>query len=186
MSTTNFQTVRLDGGKHRSPDDGACVVELSSMIAGEEFSDRPDSVCRVIAAVMRPFNDATGPRRSELYGCASAIVGTRGGPALERRRIARCLAELDELAAAGGRVRRLRRGLAMRRVRRLGDARELTEIGIDQFGFALVRVLRRHDPQWHERLVVLTLDLAAMTRPAHRRGDAGGRAMRGRGAGAMR
>jgi hypothetical protein len=186
MSAPTFQTVHLDGGKHRSPEDGACVVELSSMIAGEEFSDRPDSVCRVIAAVLRPFNDATGPRRSELYGCASAIVGTRGGPPLERRRVARCLAELDELAAAGGRLRRLRCRMAVRRVRRLGEARELNEIGIDQFGFALVRVLRRHDPQWHERLVALTLDLAAMTQRTRRPDGARWRSTPGRGAGAAR
>jgi hypothetical protein len=164
MSTPNFQTVHLDAGKHRSPDDGACVVELSSMIAGERFSDRPDSVCRVIAAIMRPFNDATGTRRRELYGCAAAIVGTRGTAVLERRRVDRCLAELDELACTGGRVRQLRCRMALRRVRRLGRAHDLDEFGIDQFGFALVGVLRRHDPYWHDRLVALTLDLADMSR----------------------
>lgn len=174
MSTPTFQTVRLDGGKHRSPEDGACVVELSSMIAGEKFSDRPESVCRVIAAILRPFNDAAGARRRDLHGCAAAIVGTRGTPALERRRVDRCLAELDELAATGGRVSRLRCGLAIRRVRRLGEACGLAEFDIDRFGYALVGVLRRHDPYWHERLVALTLELSEMSRaPRQRRGMCG-------------
>ena len=60
MSETSFQTVRLCRGKHWSPAQGACVMELSSMIAGEPFTDRPASVCRVIAG-LRVATDAPPP-----------------------------------------------------------------------------------------------------------------------------
>ena len=51
--TASHQTVRLGRGKHASPTDGVCVMELSSMLAGERFSDRPRSVCPVIASLLR-------------------------------------------------------------------------------------------------------------------------------------
>ena len=57
MSTTTFQTVRLARGRHQSPDQGACVMELASMLAGERFSDQPRTVCPVIAGFLRAYND---------------------------------------------------------------------------------------------------------------------------------
>jgi len=45
----NHQTIKLSKGRHRGPEDGACAMELASMLAGEPFSDHPDSVCPVIA-----------------------------------------------------------------------------------------------------------------------------------------
>ena len=35
MTRVTHQTVRLTTGKHTSPSDGACVMELASMLAGE-------------------------------------------------------------------------------------------------------------------------------------------------------
>jgi hypothetical protein len=51
-AVASYQTVRLSAGRHRSPDDGACVMELASMLAGEPFSDRPATVCPVIAGFL--------------------------------------------------------------------------------------------------------------------------------------
>src|SRR3954447_359491 len=97
-TTTNFQTVRLSRGKHRSSDDGACVMELASMIAGEPFTDRPQSVCRTIAALLRSYNDMVrGSRRQDLYRLASDVIGTRADRTIEEARIRHCLAALDEL-----------------------------------------------------------------------------------------
>jgi hypothetical protein len=88
----NFQTVRLERGAHRSPEDGACVMELASMIAGEEFSDHPMCASPVVAALLRSLNDAVGGnRREELRHYASAVVGSRGSEALERARAQRCV-----------------------------------------------------------------------------------------------
>src|SRR5689334_88433 len=85
--TQSYQTVRLAAGQHRGPDDGVCVMELASMLAGERFSDRPRSVSRTLAAVMRGYNDGLDDdRRQQLKGYASAAIGTSGGWATERRR----------------------------------------------------------------------------------------------------
>jgi hypothetical protein len=91
--TATHQIVRLKPGRHVSSEQGACVVELSSMLAGERFSDHPRSVCPVIACFMRTVNDAVGEERlQELYPYASEIVGTRGGWGLRRERARLCAA----------------------------------------------------------------------------------------------
>jgi hypothetical protein len=93
MAPISHQTVKLRTGRHSSPEDGACVVELASMLAGEKFSDHPRSVSRTIAAFLRTYNDRLDDdRRQDLLEIASEIVGTRAGRAVERARGRRCLA----------------------------------------------------------------------------------------------
>lgn len=92
MTGLNHQTVRIARGRHESPAHGACVMELASMLGGEEFTDRPRCVDRVVAAYMRALNDRLGDRdRQRLVPYASACVGTRGGRARTRRRMRACL-----------------------------------------------------------------------------------------------
>lgn len=87
----NYQTVKLAAGKHDEPADGVCVMELASMIAGEAFTDHPRSVCPVIAAFLRAYNDSIDERRrQDLYRLAAAAVGTRDSWVTERRRAERC------------------------------------------------------------------------------------------------
>jgi len=94
----SYQTVTLARGKHASPRTGACVMELASMLAGEDFTDRPASVCPVIAAFLRAYNDAIDDRRrQDLYRFASAAVGTRASAAVTRARAQRCVEELRAL-----------------------------------------------------------------------------------------
>jgi len=77
MSASSFQTVRLAKGSHASPDQGACVVELASMLAGEPFSDRPRTVCPVIAGFLRTYNDLLpDSERDTLYPYAALVVGS--------------------------------------------------------------------------------------------------------------
>lgn len=91
--SVNFQTVRLRAGSHHSPEEGACVMELASMLAGEPFSDCPDCVCPVVAAVLRRINDLVGDgEREELRSYASQAIGTRAGALVEDARIEHCLA----------------------------------------------------------------------------------------------
>ncbi len=62
-------------------------MELSSMLAGEAFSDHPRSVCPVLAALLRAYNDRVDDsRRQALYPLASLAVGTRRGRHVEERR----------------------------------------------------------------------------------------------------
>jgi hypothetical protein len=67
-------------------------MELSSMLAGEPFTDRPACVCPVLAEFLRTYNDEVDDRRrQDLYVYASLAVGTTGGHATERLRANMCL-----------------------------------------------------------------------------------------------
>jgi hypothetical protein len=89
----NHQTIRLSAGRHRGPDHGACVMELASMLTGGPFSDHPPSVCPVIAAFLRSYNDhLNDERRQDLYCYAARVAGTRAKADTERRRSKMCLA----------------------------------------------------------------------------------------------
>src|SRR5919198_983109 len=99
----SHQNVRLSGGGHASADQGACVMELASMLAGEPFSDHPKSVCPVIGAFLRSYNDRIDDdQREDLYATAARIVGTRGSRRLERRRARLCRERLRELTEKSG------------------------------------------------------------------------------------
>ena len=76
-------------------------MELSSMLGGERFSDTPKSVCRVIGAFLRSYNDSVDDRRrQDLYRFASAAVGTSGSRDVARRRLELCAKWLERLSPA--------------------------------------------------------------------------------------
>lgn len=74
----SHQTVRLGPGRHVRPQDGACLLELASMLSDQPFSDRPSTVCPALREFLIGYNDqlADAPRQ-DLYGLASTIVGSR-------------------------------------------------------------------------------------------------------------
>ena len=120
MTAPSHQTVRLKRGKHRSPAEGVCVMELASMLAGEPFTDHPSSVCPVIGAFLRAYNDVLeDDRRQVLYAYAAKVVGTRRGRREERSR-ARIAAET--LLDRGERPPSPRMALPRRRRERIADA----------------------------------------------------------------
>ncbi len=89
---TSIVSVRLEPGRHRSPNDGVCVVELASMIGDEKFTDRPSCVCPVIGSFLRCWNDRAGyADRQRLYPYASRVVGTGGYRRISRIRRDICL-----------------------------------------------------------------------------------------------
>lgn len=112
MNVVSHQTVRLGKGRHSSLEHGACVMELASLLAGERFSDHPRSVCRLIGAFLRGYNDMIDDdRRQDLYACAASVVGTAGPPELEILRAERLARWTDEVSAERpyavlGRIRR--------------------------------------------------------------------------------
>jgi hypothetical protein len=64
-----------------------CVLELASMLAGERFGDRPVSVCPVIGAILRAYNDNVDDRRrQDLYRFAADVVDTRRDYRVQRLR----------------------------------------------------------------------------------------------------
>jgi hypothetical protein len=83
----NYQTVRLARGRHDRPDDGVCVMELASMLAGEPLTDRPRTVGPTLASLLRGYNDGLDDaRRQTLKRYAAASLGTARGRAVERER----------------------------------------------------------------------------------------------------
>jgi hypothetical protein len=83
----NYQTVRLAPGRHERPDDGVCVMELASMLAGEPLSDHPSTVSPLLAALLRGYNDGLdSERRQTLKRYAVASLGTACGHPAERER----------------------------------------------------------------------------------------------------
>ena len=87
MTQVTHQTVKLRKGRHDSPEEGACVMELASMLGDEPFSDHPVSVCPVIGSCLRAYNDwIDDDRRQDLYGYAAKVVGTRTSHDVQRAR----------------------------------------------------------------------------------------------------
>src|SRR4051812_41179392 len=118
MSAT-FQTVRLAPGRHAIPDQGVCVMELASMLAGEPLTDRPRSVSPALANLLRGYNDGLDDRRRQtlkLYAAAS--LDTARGRAVERQRRRMVRAWLGAIAALD--LQNAGRGVATRV--RLGDS----------------------------------------------------------------
>jgi hypothetical protein len=89
----SHQNVRLGPGRHPGPGTVVCVMELASMLAGERFADRPASVCPVIGAILRAYNDNVDDRRrQDLYRFAADAVDTRRNYHAQRRRADAALA----------------------------------------------------------------------------------------------
>jgi hypothetical protein len=76
----SHQTIRLTAGMHAGPDDGMCVMELASVLAGERFGDRPRAVCPVIAAFLRRYNDSVDDVRRQVSSADQTKHNTRRRP----------------------------------------------------------------------------------------------------------
>ena len=158
MSPVSHQTVRLSRGGHAAPDEGVCVVELASMLAGEPFSDRPACVCELIAAFLRCYNDACDDsRRQDLMPVAAAVVGTRS-PLLEPARADACREAIEEVVADMPAWRRWRCGM-----RRSGR----TLAGTPDRDVARIagHVLASAGEPGHRRALALVDELVAVGRP---------------------
>src|SRR5947209_3887767 len=73
----------LSSGRHRNPRRGACLMEYTSLLAGERFSDEPACTERVLIALAQCVNDATSDAgRQRLAPLAAQLAGANnGGPA---------------------------------------------------------------------------------------------------------
>ena len=156
MSAISHQTIKLSRGRHSSPEHGACVMELASMLAGECFSDHPRSVSRPIASFLRGYNDLLDDRRREdLYRYAAIAVGTAGSPAVEEARAARLLAWADQQWE-----RRASRSLLDRvRLRRVYKERSTDP---EPAGTYAVHAIRKVDDETHAATLALVDELIAI------------------------
>lgn len=102
----------LSRGRHRGPEQGACLLEYTSLLAGESFSDKPNSVEPTLAALVRILNDALDPdARSELAHLAPALIGTAGGGASARHAVVELVTDLGLSVPVPLLVPAMRRGL---------------------------------------------------------------------------
>jgi hypothetical protein len=151
MSPVSYQTIKLSKGKHASPDDGACVMELASMLAGEPFTDHPASVCPVIASFLRSYNDSIDEvRRQSLYECASKVVGSRAGQRIQQARVERLAEWADE-------VLRARPMWFLRSP--LRALTRLRKAPIDAIGPYAVHTIPRHTDESHRAVLALVDEL---------------------------
>jgi hypothetical protein len=69
----------LSRGKHRSPRQGACFMELASYLAGEQWSDHPACTHPLLAALARDVNDySSDASRSRLARLIPSVIGLTG------------------------------------------------------------------------------------------------------------
>jgi hypothetical protein len=83
-----LEGLTLKEGKHDSFDDGVCLLELTSWLAGEPFTDHPQCVDPVLAAFGRSWNDALGDadRDRLLKPFAAKLIGTASTPDVQDAR----------------------------------------------------------------------------------------------------
>jgi hypothetical protein len=154
MTMVSHQTIKLSKGKHSSPQDGACVMELASMLAGERFSDHPETVSPAIGSFLRAYNDSVeDERRQDLYAYAAKVVGTRGSDEVERVRAERLL----QWAADRQALRWSR--LVPPAVRALRAKRRPS---LDASGTHAVHAIRRHTDESHAAALALIDELIAI------------------------
>lgn len=109
----------LSRGRHGGPDEGACVMEYVSVLAGERFADAPRCTHSALATLARLVNDRIaddGIRSSLALLAPDLIAADRRDPRVTDCAVAACL-----LGAAGARdigstwSRRLARACARQR-----------------------------------------------------------------------
>ena len=155
MSSVSYQTIKLSTGRHSAPEVGACVMELASMLAGEPFTDQPESVCPVIASFLRAYNDLVDDsRRQDLYAYASKVVGSTSSAAVQRARAERLAAWALEM-----RQRRWTRWFLPRWLRGMGVERKPP---IDLLGLHAARSVSRPTDERHAAALALIDELLAL------------------------
>lgn len=124
----------LRPGIHLAAEDGACLMEYVSLIAGESFSDAPRCTDPAVAAVARLVNDAmTDATRSSLVDLAPRLASCRTTSGQRSSAIVVEAVTTEALARAGTdhkleldlRISQLREA---RRDRSQGIVRQLMEV----------------------------------------------------------
>lgn len=77
MNHVDLSSVVLTTGKHKSPDEGLCLLELSALFAGESHTDHPVCVSPVLGEFGRRLNDVLPDgMRQRLIPLVPRMVGT--------------------------------------------------------------------------------------------------------------
>jgi hypothetical protein len=101
----------LAAGKHLAPEDGVCVMEYVSVLAGERFTDRPRCTDLGLALLAQMVNDAVSDSGRHLLAPVAADLSVLG-PAdavTEARLVLTTLVRAGELVGGTHRLRRAER-----------------------------------------------------------------------------
>ncbi len=75
----DLAAIHLDAGKHSRPDEGHCLLEVASMLAGQPFSDSPPCVSPVLRTFGVKLNDVLPDDvRQQLLPLAPRLLNTAG------------------------------------------------------------------------------------------------------------
>jgi len=86
MRALNLDTLHLEKGGHDTPDQGLCLLEAAAYLAGEEHSDHPVCVSRVLGEFGRNVNDRfPDDKRQALKPLIPMMLGTAGDGLDEQR-----------------------------------------------------------------------------------------------------
>ena len=81
MNTDKIEKLKefkLGSGKHKSIDEGACVMEMVSYFADEPWSDRPKCACQILTSYAIALNDRFNDEyRQKLKDFIPSLVGTK-------------------------------------------------------------------------------------------------------------
>jgi hypothetical protein len=108
---------QLSAGAHLAPEDGACLMEYVSVLAGTAFNDHPSCTDPTLATVARLVNDASTDAGRPLLATFAPLLAETGSTPDARRTAAVVRATvLAAFAAAGDTagLRRLLRGAERR------------------------------------------------------------------------
>ena len=73
----DLTTLTLASGGHENPDDGMCLLEAVSYVAGEKFTDQPACASPILGSFGRNLNDTlSSEKRQVLKPLIPLIVGT--------------------------------------------------------------------------------------------------------------
>ena len=87
-TVVDLADLTLGHGKHDRWEEGACLLEAVSYVAGEPFTDYPLCVCPALATFGRAWNDALDDeaRNRILKPFIPKLIGTRSTPAVQDAR----------------------------------------------------------------------------------------------------
>ena len=113
----------LTRGRHVSPEEGACLMEYVSVLAGEPFSDNPRCVDPLLVRLSWAVNDCSvEPVRAKLADFAPRLIGTRTNNPVSAPTVLLacmdCVASECDLPVDAFRSRRVRAEKRMRKAQR--------------------------------------------------------------------
>jgi len=129
----------LSRGRHRDPEQGSCLMEYVSVLAGERFSDRPRCTHPALARLAQQVNDTVADTaRPRLARLAPGLIGTDiDDPQLPHVIVERCVAAALGVAPDDARLARLARRTRRRRERAGQQHRSRVRRGLRRVAIAL-------------------------------------------------